>query len=337
MDKITYMATVIAGFEPVLVDEICHNIANIENCTTSRGKVFFQTKAPRAELLGLRTADNLYRLIHTFPVGFTRADLPLLEEAVAACDLSFVDSFSPFIVNASRRGEHTFSRFEAADAAMRGMERRYLGLARGTAEEHAHEFRLDLHEETAVFSYRLTDASFRFRGLRSFAPAALRPTVAHALVRLSSPAAADRFIDPCCGSGTIMIERLHYAADSIRGGDLSLEAVRAANTNWPHGMPCPVRQWDARQLPCDPSSIDVIVSNLPFGRQIGSPHELRKLYHQLLAEMSRILRPGGRAVLLAEDGALLQSAAERYQLRCSRTIRISLKGIQPAVYMLTRA
>ncbi|MBW7458919.1 hypothetical protein K0U00_33215, partial [Paenibacillus sepulcri] len=63
---------------------------------------------------------------------------------------------------------------------------------------------------------------------------------------------------------------------------------------------------------------------------------LQELYGALLREMSRLLDPAGRAVLLAEDGALLRSAAEQYGLDCTELMRISLKGIQPAIYRLTK-
>ena len=64
------------------------------------------------------------------------------------------------------------------------------------------ELRLDLSGEQGLFAVRLTPPSFRFRGEgRAFSQAALRPTVAHGLVWLSSPAPEDSFVDPFCGSG----------------------------------------------------------------------------------------------------------------------------------------
>ncbi|CAH0120956.1 MULTISPECIES: methyltransferase domain-containing protein [unclassified Paenibacillus] len=337
MNGIQYMATSLPGLEEVLANEIRRKIADAHRITMTRGKVLFVSNLPIEQLLSLRTADNLYRVIGQFRAGLHRSGLLNLEASCAAADLSFVERLHSapdnFIVNASRKGKHTFSRFEAADAAMRGIAKQYPRWRKGSPEYHTFEFRLDLEGEQALFSFRLTDSAFRFRGKdRLFSPAALRPTVAHALVWLSSPAAGDRFIDPCCGSGSIVGERLAYPAASIRGGDLSPEAVQVAKAS----VPAAIEQWDARHLPLDRGAVNIVVSNVPFGRQIGDRNELDGLYRELMREMSRVLQPGGRAILLAEDGALLSRAAERYFLSCAETLRLSLKGIQPAVYILKK-
>lgn len=343
MKQNPYMATVLPGLEHVLADEIGRKIADADSYTIERGKVLFRSALPAGQLQCLRTADNLYLMLGAFRVGPHRTDLPELERSVAALDLSIVRPFAgasaPYVVNASRRGRHTYSRFEAAEAAMRGIARQYPRWPRGGAEHHGAEFRLDLAEEEALFSFRLTDASYRFRGHgRRFSAASLRPTVAHALVWLSSPDAADRFLDPCCGSGTILAERLAYPSAEIRGGDLSAEAVLAARSNCGVAAAerCSVQQWDARRLPLAAGSVSAVVSNLPFGRQIGERGELGPLYRELLRELARVLAPGGRAILLAEDSALLRQAAERCGLSCGELARLSLKGLQPAVYKLQK-
>ncbi|MDB5085242.1 MAG: rRNA N2-methylase RlmL [Bacilli bacterium] len=337
----TYMATVLPGLETVLADEIKSKIPGVKLLNTKRGKNFFESALPAENLLCLRTTDNLYRVICVFSAGLYRSDLHELERQIATCDLSFVNEneIGPdgFVVNASRKGAHTFSRFEAADAAASGIKRQYPHWRLGSPENHSLEFRLDLEDESALFSVRLTDSAFRFRGRsRLFAPAALRPTIAHALVWLSSPHADDRFIDPCCGSGTIVSERLAYPILDIRGGDLSEPVAQVARSNMPSTYEDVIKRWDARNIPLDNGWANKIVCNLPFGRQIGDRDQLNKLYPDLLQEISRLLQSGGDAILLTEEGALLHQAAEQSGLSCSESIRISLKGIQPAVYKLKK-
>src|SRR5690606_22797971 len=123
-----------------------------------------------------------------------------------------------FYVNVSRKGSHTYSRFEAAQKAMEGIKKRYPHRRIGTANRHDVEFRLDIEGHQALFSLRLTDAIYRFRhNNRKFTAASLLPTVAHAMVWLSKPEEEDVFIDPCCGSGTILSERLSYPFTYIGG------------------------------------------------------------------------------------------------------------------------
>ncbi|GGD67026.1 RNA methyltransferase [Paenibacillus nasutitermitis] len=342
MNRIQYMATVLPGLEAVLADELGLKIRNADNIKAVRGKIYFHTASPAYELYALRTADNLYRIVSFFNAGLHRSVLQQLQKKIAVCDLSFLRETGSgpegFMVNASRKGTHNFSRFEAAEAAMCGILKQYPNWKRGTPENHSCEFRLDLEGEAGVFAYRLTDSHFRYRCKgRQFVPGSLRPPVAHALVWLSSPHHEDRVIDPCCGSGTLLSERLAYSLQEIKGGDCSVDAVLASRHNLSPGSTAVVHRWDARSLPVDSGWANKIISNLAFGRQVGDRDSLMELYGPLLGEMSRLLMPGGRAILLAEDGALLRLAAARSGLDCSELLRISLKGLQPAIYELTQS
>ena len=190
--------------------------------------------APEA-LLALRTADNLYRVLLRFRAGPHRADLPAVRAAVASVDLRGVDlqplggegpqraSRSPsFSVNASRAGRHTYSRFELSAAASAGILDRYPRWRQGDPQRHDLELRLDLSGPDAVLSLRLTPPQFRFRGARTFSPAALRPTVAHALVWLTRP-----------DSGR------HLPRSLLRQRDHPLRAARLPRPAPPGGRPRP--------------------------------------------------------------------------------------------------
>ncbi|WP_434794858.1 THUMP domain-containing protein [Staphylococcus shinii] len=88
-----------------------------------------------------------------------------------------------FYVNVSRSGSHNYTRFEVANKTIEGIKKRYPHRKIGTSKNHDIEFRLDIIDDNALFSIRLTDATYRFRQKqRSFNKAALLPTVAHAMV-----------------------------------------------------------------------------------------------------------------------------------------------------------
>ena len=61
-------------------------------------------------------------------------------------------------------------------------------------------------------------------------------------------------------------------------------------------------QWDCL-LPClRDNSVDIIVTDLPFGKRSGSKADNRVLYPRTLLSLARVVRPGtGRAVLLTQD------------------------------------
>ncbi|MEO8396844.1 MAG: methyltransferase domain-containing protein, partial [Chloroflexota bacterium] len=152
----------------------------------------------------------------------------------------------------------------------------------------------------------------------------LKPSVAVAMLRLADVQPGQRLLDPCCGSGTILIEAA-LAGAAARGGDLDDEAVSAARANADAaGMTVMIEQWDARALPLADHSVERVVSNLPWGRQIVLDENL---YRDVCAEIERVLVPGGTAVLLSSTPETLHFTA----LEPKDAIEISLYGQTPTI------
>jgi len=166
------------------------------------------------------------------------------------------------------------------------------------------------------------------------------------LVRLAKLRSGQTVLDPCCGSGTILVSAGLCGAGRLYGVDREQDSVRIARENlsaagltgkvrlgdWldPHGVGA-----DDRQLA--PGTVDRVISNLPFGKQVGSHQGNRALYPVLLAEIARLLRPDGRAVLLTEDKRLFTATVQRtrgIKIVKERTFRYS--GATPSAYMITR-
>jgi 23S rRNA G2445 N2-methylase RlmL len=172
-------------------------------------------------------------------------------------------------------------------------------------------------------------------------PASLRPTVAAAMVRLAGARPPQVVLDPMCGAGTILAEQLatgwHRERGSVRvlGGDLEMTAVRAAAINLRKlGQP-QLACWDARRLPLASASMDRILSNPPFGKQLSSPAEIGPLYRQMVQEYDRVLRPGGVAVLLVSEPAVLREAAQVVHWQPVRRVPLRVLG-QPAAISVWR-
>ncbi len=336
---LTYMATAAPGLEDIVVSEILSKFPGAWIQAQMRGRVLFVTNHPWKDLLSLRCMDNLYLHAAWLKIGRHRADLPDLTDKIAHLILPEFPCIAnagrkaKVIVNASRSGRHTFSRFEAAAAALEGLTKGH-GYAPGTAEDHDLHFRLDIMEQDALFSLKLTDAAFRFRGHRQFSPAALRPSVAHALVWLSEPKDHDVFLDPFCGSGTIPIERAAYPAVSITGGDISPSAVETARQNAPEGVE--IRLLDACNLKdISSGSVTSIVTNLPWGKQIAKNQDIEVLYCKFLAEACRVLAPSGQAILLTDRHGILTKASRTAGMKCRALYTISLHGMLPTIYLIT--
>ena len=73
-------------------------------------------------------------------------------------------------------------------------------------------------------------------------------------------------------------------------------------TNLGKSLPVDVAQWDVTRIPMRNAMADVIISDLPFGKRLGSKIDNRVLYYKALIELARVTRlKSGRAVLLTHD------------------------------------
>ena len=97
--------------------------------------------------------------------------------------------------------------------------------------------------------------------------------------------------------------------------------------------------WDACHLPLKTNSIDVFITDLPFGKKSGSMKKNWELYPDVLLEMARVCqRESGRAVILTKDKkAISKTFTQTAQFwRKKFTYWINIGGMQAGVYVLQR-
>jgi 23S rRNA G2445 N2-methylase RlmL len=237
-------------------------------------------------------------------------------------------------------GEHGYRRIDARQALAEGLTGKLPSGWRPVDENAAVEIWLTIHGATAVCGLRLSDRSMRHRGYKSeHLPASLRPTLAAGMARLAQSKPRQVVVDPMCGAGTILAEVLEQAHDkgirlaAVLGGDREIAALHAAQQNLRRLGQISLVRWDARALPLPDRSVDRVLCNPPFGKQLSRPEEIGPLYHQFVPACDRILRPGGRAVLLVGDPGILKEAAASVGWNLERQFRVRVLG-QPAFLSL---
>lgn len=207
-------------------------------------------------------------------------------------------------------GKHKFMRRDIGKAVADAVRDGWPGKWTRVDEGADVEIWATLAESELVCAVRLSDAEMRQRGKLRHLPASLRPALAAAMVMLTRPAASDVFVDPMAGAGTILLERAAVGPFAeIHGGDINGEALAAMQANL-RGVKGEIMlsRWDARKLPFEDGEVDKIAVNLPFGKQVSDKAALPGLYHDLLIEFARVLRSGGRLVLLVGDVRVLEQA-----------------------------
>src|SRR6516165_5476889 len=157
------------------------------------------------------------------------------------------------------------------------------------------------------------------------------------MVRLADLKPNQTVLDPMCGAGTLLAEaylstkgKKTSAGASWQtrflGGDIETSHVRAALANLRQFHVTDVRPWDARDLPLDDASVDRILCNPPFGKQLSTPEEIVPLYRESIRAMDRVLRPGGKAVLIVADAPALRGAVEVVGWKQERQAQVRMLG-----------
>jgi 23S rRNA G2445 N2-methylase RlmL len=72
--------------------------------------------------------------------------------------------------------------------------------------------------------------------------------------------------------------------------------------------------------------VDRVVSNPPFGKQLATPEEIGPLYVAAAREWDRVLKPGGRAVLLVMEFDALQPPLRSRRWALTRQLKVRLLG-----------
>ena len=169
----------------------------------------------------------------------------------------------------------------------------------------------------------------------------LNATLAAGMVALVGVDSKDRFFNPMCGSGTLLIERRSRGqAAQLIGCDISGEALACSEENIGSSRLSGIEllQADATSLPFENASFDVIVADVPWGDAVGTHKDNAALYPAFLTEMTRVAAPGARLAVLTHEIRLFEkvlSDSKEWQLK--NTVRVFHGGHYPRVYLLTRA
>jgi tRNA G10 N-methylase Trm11 len=156
----------------------------------------------------------------------------------------------------------------------------------------------------------------------------LPPKLAQMMINLANPLPASplrrgrseagqeeiKILDPFCGSGTVLTEAMLMGCENVYGSDISEKAVddTKENIKWIkekfeiRNLKLEIFNKSATELSqfIAPKSVDAIVTEPYLGPQRGNidigkvKRELEKLYGEALREFNKVLKPGGRVVMI---------------------------------------
>lgn len=180
----------------------------------------------------------------------------------------------------------------------------------------------------------------RFGGFERL-PATTPGPVAAGLLRLAKLRDGETLLDVCGGVGTApVLDGLLRPGRgiSIDNDAASIAAARRNVDSHDLGDRVEVLDADATDLPLADGSVDRVVSDLPFGKRIGSNELNRTLYPAILRELERVLTSDGRCVLLTDDKRVLtESVARARGLKIAGERVIRYNGVTPTAYIVRRS
>jgi tRNA (guanine6-N2)-methyltransferase len=350
-----YIVQTQPGFESIAWSEITATIPRAKKIGTRTvparaGMLIFE--APRAApLSALRCAEDLFAVVaYRHGLDDDATSLDKVRAAIRGCThldealnarVAIVKGARAgkklrFKVVARLSGDHEFRRVDFKHAVETGILEHGDHLWRLNEDDAEVEFWATMLRDELIFTLRISDDTMRFRDYKiAHRPGSLRPSVAAALAWVSNPLPDEVFLDPMCGTATVLIERAHLGRYGLLlGGDAERETLEAARENiGPRYKPIEIKQWDATALPLENSSVDKIVSNLPWGIKHGSHPENRRLYPRLIAEFRRVLKPGGTMVLLSAEMRLMSELWTKVRLRPSSILNVTVLGAPASIYV----
>lgn len=129
----------------------------------------------------------------------------------------------------------------------------------------------------------------------------LRSTIAWAMASVAEIEAGMFVLDPMCGFGTILLEAAKEWPDVYYvGADVSTSQLLGASDNLKAASlkdKIELLKVSVIELPLPSESVDVIISDIPFGKKFKLGKDIRSI----LQELERVLRVGGTVVLLLSE------------------------------------
>ena len=329
------IARCLRGLEWVVAAEVAGRCRGRVTRTRHR-EVWFEADEPAA--LDLRTADDVFRMLGAVSgIGRSRDDLGRV--AGAAEDLDVPPNPVGFEVVATFVSARNYNRYDVEDTLGEAISARVGGpyFSRRAGQKPPSglaSFRVTIEGDEAAVAVRSGAHPLHRRPYKQGSVVGtLHPPAAAALALLAGLRPGQDLLDPCCGAGTIVIEAGRLELVGVFAGDIDARALTKTAGNASRAA-VHLATWraDAARLPLASGSVDRVVSNLPWSKRLSPGGALSHGAGMLWSEVRRVLRPGGRAVVMIGDaGGDHRAAIEGAGLHVAAQFSVHLMGARPTV------
>ncbi len=173
-------------------------------------------------------------------------------------------------------------------------------------------------------------------------PAALKHTLAYAMLRLSGARNGELLLDPMCGGGTIAVEAALLLENSriicmdinprfLKGALVNMIAARVEGR-------VRVLVGDATRLTdyVERESVDRIITNPPYGIRMGELEEARNIIRGFIPEAYKVLRPGGTLTIITPDIEYLLKEASKAGFKVGHVRVVKHGNLQAGIAVMQK-
>ena len=208
MEKLRFFATTVIGLEDVASKEV-------ESLTGVRaeldvGRIAFQGSLKDVYLLNLKAATINKIFIELCKSTFE--GLNDIYKLAKSLDYTWIlDAQQTFAIRSERTGVHNFTSMDVSRVAGQAIIDSFANATGKRLKVNLNEPDVEIYclvrNSDFIMGVNTTGASLHKRGYRVYShPAAIKPTIASAMLRIGNWTKAKSLIDPMCGGATIPIE-----------------------------------------------------------------------------------------------------------------------------------
>lgn len=198
------------GFENVVLEEVKELAPSLAPYRVTNGRVFVECEErdlPR--VLSSRTVNNVYAILGEFEGVRTLDDIYRVMKGIDF--VNYIEADESFAVRPERVGRHEFTSIDIGRVAGQAVIDCYLSAKGVRPKVNLDEPDVEIYTELSVdrltVAIAITRRSLHVRGYKVFNhPAALKSTIAAAMLRVAGWRPGEGVFDPMCGGGTIVVE-----------------------------------------------------------------------------------------------------------------------------------
>ena len=315
------------GLEKIVISEI-KEIGNIENIQIYLGIVVFDFKGETKKLLKLKTVDDILVFVKKF-THITRYKKSLWELRKQLANVNFKKSL--FVCRKVRRTKAniTYTAKEISNNIKRIVKKNYDWQYK--EEEAELYFHAILTNNISLLGLSLDKLPLHVTKRIKTIPGSLKNSIACSLLKIADVNKKDIVLDPMCGSGVIAIEADKIGANVI-AGDIDKKAIEIARQN---SAKIDFRVWDTKRTELKDKSIDKIISNLPFDKQVKLADK-EVFFENFIKEMLRVSKNNFTWVFLTRQENILKNIFNKYGLKLKKGLKIINSGLESEILLIKK-